>query len=373
MRLDQIRSVLDQPGPYITLHLDVSRSTEDARQQLDARWTTTRHELEHHGITGPVLTELEERLREPTGLAGEVRRTLVATPDRVVFDEVRAGPAGWPEGVGVGPLPDVAGWLAQTDGSFPFAVVRTDRAGADIEVYLAPGGKPTQTTSVEGDTFDLTKLPEGDWAQDKYQQRAENTWHANAQLVADQLRDIDSRYRPRLVVVCGDVRARSDLAGLLSDLDASIAVSESGGRAAGVSDEALWNDVRRHLDETRARDIDALFQELARGTAIGEGVVTGPDRVADALVKGEVERLVLDLGDAHETTVDPDDHPGLALPEAALHAGPLPADQVLVAAAALTGAEVSVLPHEVPLPQDFALSSGVAATLRWDDRVPADA
>jgi|GEM_PF-1444845 len=369
MRLDQIRAVLDHPGPYISLHLDVSRASEDARQQLDARWTRARHELEHQGVTGPVLVELEERLREPSHLPGVVRRTIVATPDEVVLDDARAGGSAWPETVAVGPLPDLAGWLTQVHGSLPFVIVRADRAGADIEVYLSPGGHAAETTSVEGDTFDITKLPQGDWAQDKYQQRAENTWHANAQLVAEQVHELQIRYRPRLVVVCGDVRARSDLADLLSGLRATVAVVDSGGRAAGTSDEALWGDVRRLLDEDRARETEDLLQVLARGAAIAEGVVTGPDRVAEALVKGEVERLVLDLQEAHATTVDPADHPGLALPEPVLTAGPLPADQVLVAASALTGAEASLLPHEVDLPQEFALASGVAATLRWDDRV----
>lgn len=372
MRLDDIRTVLDHPGPYVSLHLDVSRATEDARQQLDARWTNTHHELEREGVSPEIIDELERRLREPTHLPGEVRRTLVATPEEIVLDEVCAGGSSWPESVSVGPLPDVAGWLAQSDGSFPFAIVRTDRAGADIEVYQAPGNRPSATANVEGDTFDLTKVPTGAWAQDKYQQRAENTWHANAALVADELRDLDARYRPRLVVVCGDVRARSELAGMLEHLPATVAVVESGGRADGVSDDALWADVRRLVDDFRARDTEDLLERLARGTAIAEGVLTGPDRVADALVKGEVDRLVLDLDEARATTIDPADHPGLALPEGALTSGALPADQVLVAAAALTGASADVLPHEVPLPQEFALSSGVAALLRWDDRVPAE-
>ncbi|PWN04168.1 hypothetical protein DJ010_00440 [Nocardioides silvaticus] len=367
MRLDKIRSVLDRPGPYVTLHLDVGRASEDARQQLDARWTTARHQLEHEGVGADVINELERRFREPTGLPGDVRRTLVSNTDEVLLDDARAGSTPWPETVAVGPLPDLAGWIAQSDGDVRFALVRTDRTGADIELYLAPGTRAATSTSVEGDTFDITKLPEGDWAQDKYQQRAENTWHANAQLVADRIAALDQQYRPELIVVCGDVRARSDLADLLSGSAATVAVVESGGRAAGTSDEALWSDVRRLVDECSARATDALLQELQRGTATGRGVLAGPDRVADALVKGEVERLLLDLGDAREVTVDPADHPGLALPEA-VGAGPLPADQVLVAAAALTGASVSVLPHEVPLPQELALASGVAATLRWDDR-----
>lgn len=371
MLLQQVRTLLDHPGPFVSLHLDASRTTEDARQQQRSRWTTTRHELEHQGVPTRLIDELGERLAEPTHLPGTVRRTIVATPDEVLLDDARVGESAWPESVTVGPLPDLAGWLSMVDGQFPFALVRVDRAGADIEIYVAPSRPPAERASVEGDTFDLTKLPEGDWAQDKYQRRAENTWAANARLVAEQLRSLDARYRPRLVVLCGDVRACAELKSVLGDVPGGTVVTvDSGGRTEGVSEEALWRDVHRLLDEQRARDTDELLQRLARGTAVAEGVITGTDRVADAFVKGEVERLVLDLEDAHDATVAVADHPGLALPAPAAEAGELPADQVLVAAAALTGAEVSVLPHAVPLPQEFALSQGVAATLRWDDRSP---
>jgi|tagenome__1003787_1003787.scaffolds.fasta_scaffold20917107_3 hypothetical protein len=53
---------------------------------------------------------------------------------------------------------------------------------------------------------------------------------------------------------------------------------------------------------------------------------------------------------------------GLPLPAPALDATELPADRVLVAAAALTGARVSVLPASV------AHGGGASALLRWDDR-----
>ncbi len=387
MQLDQARPLFDRPGPFLTLHVDGSRDTEDARQQVDARWTHARQVLQGRGVSGPILGDVEERLREPTHLPGRVRRTLVADlhPDGggdVVLDDARVGETSWPETVTVGPLPDLAGWLSSVSEQNPFVLVRADRVGADIEVHVAPSrpasgpGPASDEVSVDGDTFDITKLPQGDWAQDKYQQRAENTWHANARLVADQVAAVADRHRPRLVVVCGDVRARSDLAALVEDLlpatsGVSVATVESGGRAAGTSDTALWDDVRRLLAEIEARDTDALVQRLERGIAVGEGVVSGPDRVADAFVVGGVEELVLDLGQARASSVTAADHPGIALPAVALDADGLPADQVLVAAAALTGADVSLLPPEVPLPQDLALSSGVAAVLRWDDRVPS--
>lgn len=371
MHLDQARRIYEAQGPFISLHLDVSRDSEDARQALNSRWTRVRHELEHHGIHGPIVGELEERLREQTHLPGEVRRTIVATREEVLLDDARTGHTTWPETVAVGPLPDLAGWLSTVDGQWPFVVVRADRAGADIEVYVAPSRPAAERTSVEGETFDIRKLPEGDWMQKKYQQRAENNWRENAELVAQQLTELAKRYRPVLIVVAGEVRARSDLAGVLVDTDlagATVETVESGGRAAGSSDEALWTDVRRLLGEREERETDALVQRLERGVAVGEGVATGPDKVADAFVEGKVERLVLDLQEARSTTIAASEHPGLALPQQAMDAGPLPADEVLMAAAALTDAEVSVLPHEIPLPREFALASGVAATLRWDER-----
>lgn len=359
MQLDKVRTLLDRPGPYVSVHLDVSRTTEDARQQIDARWTTSRHELERHGIDAAVVDEIGERLHEPTHLPGEVRRTIVATPEGVVLDDARAGSSWWPEGVSVGPLPDLAGWLGMVDGEFPFVLVRTDRAGADIEVYVAPSQAVAEQKSVDGETLDIRRLPEGDWMHKKYQQRAENNWQANAELVAEQLRDLARRYQPRLVVVCGDVRARTDLVDIIGDVpQVDVEVVESGGRAAGVDEDALWRDVHRVLATYAARDTDDLLQRLARGTAVGEGAVVGVDPVVDAFVQGEVERLALDLAGAHDRTIDVADHPGLSLPEGANTAGPLPADQVLVAAAALTDAQLTVLPRDV-------LDDPVAATLRW--------
>lgn len=51
MQLGALQDVYTHSGPYVTVHLDVSRNTEDATQQLDARWTRARHQLEHDGVT----------------------------------------------------------------------------------------------------------------------------------------------------------------------------------------------------------------------------------------------------------------------------------------------------------------------------------
>ncbi|MCR1786243.1 hypothetical protein KVF89_27170 [Nocardioides carbamazepini] len=372
MRLDTIRPIYESAGPFVTLHLDVSRDSEDARQQLDARWTTARHELERLETGARLRAELEERFRAPTHLAGPARRTLVAAGDEVLLDDVRAGTGSWPESVVAGPLPDLAPWLAMADGQVPFMVVRADRVGADLELYLAANQAATDELSVDGSTLHLTKVPDGDWAQDRYQQRSENQWHENARLAVEAIEDVLARHEVRAVFVAGDVRARSDIAGMLEQRDdLAVVVVEAGGRAAGASDDALWQEVRPQLAALQAREIDDLAQRLARGLAVAEGVVTGPDAVADALARGAVDHLVLELGDARAVRLTPEEHPGLALPDSALSARELPADLVLLGAAALTDAAASVVPSELPLPRELALASGTAALLRWDDRSPS--
>jgi hypothetical protein len=60
-----------------------------------------------------------------------------------------------------------------------------------------------------------------------------------------------------------------------------------------------------------------------------------------------------------EVEADTRRHPGLSLPDA--DGGVLPADRVLVAAAARTDAELTLLPASM------ARGGGVSALLRWND------
>ena len=88
MQLSTLQDVYAHPGPYVTVHLDVSRDTEDAPQQLDARWTSARHTLEKEGVDPSLIEQIGQRLQEPTDLPGEVRRTIIAAGNEIVFDDV---------------------------------------------------------------------------------------------------------------------------------------------------------------------------------------------------------------------------------------------------------------------------------------------
>jgi hypothetical protein len=67
MQLTAVHDLLTRPGPFVTVHTEVGRPTEDAHQQLDARWTTIRHALEHEQVPTTVIDALGEAGRVATG------------------------------------------------------------------------------------------------------------------------------------------------------------------------------------------------------------------------------------------------------------------------------------------------------------------
>lgn len=361
MNLGTIQELYTHTGPFVTLHTDVSRTTEDAAQQLDARWTSTRHELERAEVDPALIDRIEQRLREQPDVSGEVRRTLVAADGEIVFDDVRSGHTPWPETLTVGALPDLSGWLHQVEGEIPFLLVVADREGADLEFYRARSRPDVEQREVTGETLHITRSHPGGWRQKQYQQRAENVWERNAREVAEEIRSLCVELRPRVVVLAGDPRARTEIVDALEGMPCGVEQVQGGGRGAGASDEALWNDVRLVLARLEAGDQREVTERLREKVGQGGAATYGLHDVLDALVQGKVERLVVDLEATHAMSVDPTSHPGLELPSSAAVDEKIPADQVLVAMGAATDAELSVLPKE-QTPGD-----GVAALLRWTD------
>lgn len=365
MDLTRLRPVFEHSGPYLTVHAEVGRTTEDALDRIEARWTNVRHALERFDAEESVAEDLDRALRENTHVGGEVRRTVVAARDEVLLDQVQIGGSHWPEVLDEGELPDVAAWVAMEDRATPFVLVVADRTGADVASFRALSQSASETSTVTGEDFYITKVPQGDWAQSHFQQAAEENWEQNARLVADEVRSQARRNGTRVAFVVGEVRARSEVAKALEAHDPGsvgrVVEIESGGRAEGASDEAMWAEVRERLAELE-READAevagLLEE-ARGR--GEGAATGLDEVLDALRKSQVERLVLDLQALADKTVSAEDLRGVPLPAPAATAKEIPADRALLAAGALTGAEVSVLPASL------ARGGGVSAVLRWSE------
>ncbi|MDQ4007107.1 MAG: hypothetical protein M3211_03290 [Actinomycetota bacterium] len=357
MNLAGIQHLYTHDGPFVNLHLDVSRDNDAPGKGLETRWTNIRHELGDAEVDAGLLEQIRDLVLQPTGVPGAARRTTIAADGEVILDDVRMGRGAWPEVTATGPLPDVSGWLTQVDGEFPFVLVVADREGAEVDVFRSLSQQQHEHDRVEGQTLHISKVPSGDWAE--LQGHTEEVWRRNARSVAKAVRSAAREHGTGLVVLGGEVRARAEIREVLeSGGDLEVAEVEGGGRAKGSSDQALWDDVNsavgQHWEAERQQVLDRLQEQSSQNREVSRGLRD----VMQYLVRGQVERVVVDLAAAHEQTISVDDYPGLKLPAEAAY-GRLPADQALVAAGALTDADLTVLPGS------SIGGDGVAALLRW--------
>lgn len=359
MNLAGIKRLYRHDGPFVNLHIDVSRESEAAARGMESRWNTISRQLADAGAGSGLLDQVGELLRRPTGLPGEARRTVVAEGDDILLDDVRMGHGAWPEVAGVDPLPDLSGWIAQVDGEFPFVLVLADREGADIDVYRAVSKQRQAHDAVQGQTLHVHKVPAGDWAE--LQGSTEEVWRRNARQVADAVSGAAKEYGARVVLLAGEVRARAEISRALEPGNLEVLEVEGGGRAPGSSPNALWDEANTAIGQRWAQDRQHVTDRLEEQSGQDHAVARGLRNVMQSLERGQVERLVVDLDSAHEQTVDPADYPGIELPSAAKR-GRVAADQVLVAVGALTDASLTLLPAS------SIGGDGIAALLRWEDK-----
>ncbi|MCU1442306.1 MAG: hypothetical protein JWQ59_456 [Cryobacterium sp.] len=163
-----------------------------------------------------------------------------------------------------------------------------------------------------------------------------------------------------LVLIAGDVRARQLVREALDGTVGSTTVElDAGGRSADGGDEALQRAVATALEEvlstTRLAQSDELHERLGRDDSVAIGIRD----LVDAFVRGQVDRLLIDPANAAQFVVEPQHHPGLSLGAVSPMPPTVPADAALIAAAALTGAEIVVTPGQL------LSGSPAAGLLRW--------
>ena len=360
MRTDRFAGLYADPGPFASVHIDVSRDAENAQHQVELQARAACDQLREQGAPAAVIEALNERMTVNTHIPAPVSRVMVATEaGGVVFDELLHEHTEQPTALW-GPLPDVTAWLLVEDSNTPFVLAVVDHEGGDVSTFVSSSFAPAAESSVgETDEF-VNKVRGGGWSHLRYQHTSENVWARNAEAVVEQIRH-HVRRGFRLVMLAGDPQSRSMVHKLLGDTDSVevIELEAGGGRSADGGEEAVHEAVRARLSEhavaRRMEVAHALKDRLGRNYA----VATGVKDVADAFVRGQVDTLLFDPAAAADEELTPTQHPGLALPSLAGDQ-PIRADLGLVAAAASTGAHVSVLPSAV------LAGTPVAALLRWD-------
>jgi hypothetical protein len=360
MKTTRIADLYAAPGPFASVHIDVSRDSENAEQLVELQARAVADQLREQGAPDDVVKVLQELLVENTHTPAPVSRTIVATTsaevvfDKLVHENTEHPSATW------GPLPDVGAWLQSEDSNTPFVLAVVNHEGGDVRTYVTDAAEPTAETSVGESSEIINKVKGGGWGHMRYQNASENVWSDNAEAVVDEIRT-HVRKGYRLVLLAGDPKSRSMVRELLGDSGPAelLDIEEGGGRTEDGGDEALQEAIRQRLAEHAVAHRLEVSHELKDRLGRDHAVATGVRDVADAFVRGQVDTLLLDLSEAAELELDAANHPGLVLGSGTVEE-PLRADLALVAAAALTSADVTIAPSG-------ALGGvPVAALLRWD-------
>lgn len=351
-------TLLDRPGPYASVMVDVSQDSETAAHGKDLRVRAACEELGAQGAPEPVLDTVRERLETNLHRPAPLARLVVATPEGVAYDDVAAARVPAPTATWDA-LPDLASWIAARDACVPFVLVDVDHAGGEISLWDSGLPHPLDRTTVPGDELEhVHKAPDDvGWAAFRMQRTTENVWRHNADKVADEVIRLVRQGGYPLVLVGGDVKSVSRLREDLAEQPVEV-VEVGGQRAQDGGDQARDEAIRSVLVDRVVRRRTSLVHRLAEARGQGHGAVSGVRAVADAFVTGQVETLLIDPDGLSGRRLDPADHPGLSFGAAAV-SGPVPAAEALVAAAVVTDAEVC------PLPADVLGDVPVAGLLRW--------
>jgi len=367
MRLDFLRPLYEGAGDYASLYLDASRTTEDAAELVALRWRAARERLADDGADPATLDALEDLV---TGQGHSVPGLAAFARDgKVAFTAALPHPPHL-EISSYARLPHVMPLLAQAPPRVPQLHVRADRSGGEI-IAIRPhadaGEGPSGGTSreeVSGPGWPVHKTSLGGWSQARYQRSTEEAWAENAKELADAVTAAASRYHAELIVVAGDVRARSLLlAHLGTPLRNSVVIVDrevdvSAGLIEEVADQAAQT---RAEDETRSR-LEQFRSQLGTGQA-AEGLA---DTLA-ALSDGQASDVLIadDPSSTARAWIGPEPADVAASQEELAERGieqavPDRADAALARAAASTGAELHFMPEGEQPPR-----SGVGALLRY--------
>lgn len=354
-------------GPWCTAYVDAGTGTVDTLEAGDVRPGNVRAQLEAQGATSADMDAMEQALKPAAGVPAPVSRYVLVHQGRAVLNEVLPGRQVLPERVLVSPVPDLLPVVKHRPGEFPYVVAEVSREHGEIRLYRAGAGGPAAVQEVEGETEHVHKFHGGGWSELRFQHHTEDVWRRNADEVAGEIDRVASASGARLIVLAGDIRARGLVRDQLSDASrALVSEVDSHTHTAGADSANLEDQVNQRVAELWAAGQQDVMDRLAvqEGQGNPESAV-GIGAVVHALQQAQAEVLILDDAALSERTLLAlDAEPWVALGEeetlAAGILGKVPAPAALLRAAALTDAEVLLVPGPV-LPD----GADAAAVLRW--------
>lgn len=285
-----LASVYGHAGPFATVFLDATRTSEAGAREVDLRWADVRKSLQSQGADEATLAALDRAIAGDASTSGRHGLVAISAAGALCFAATVPDPPAQSTGR-LAPLPHLLPYVAQQATRLPHLVVVTDRSGADILTVDAAGHRETVSGSA---TYPLHRTATADWSEKHFQARVENNWESNAQDVARAVTEYVAASAASLVVIAGDVRARHLVADALGNRPGvTVRVVDAGGRAPDASEEALEDAVRAEVLREVWRRRHEVLGHLRDNLGRAEYAVAGIDAVVQALRMSQVDTVVV--------------------------------------------------------------------------------
>jgi hypothetical protein len=363
----EITALYDHTGPFATVYVDATRSTEAGGREVELRLRAHAETLHAKGADADTVAAVRGAAVADIGASGPHGLALVAAHGALLLTAPLPQPpvrafAEW------APLPDVAPLLAQSRPRIAHVVVIVDHHGASITSVTgaeAGAGRLPPAETVEGSAqYPMHLTSRDEWDERHVQNRTQDAWAANAREVADAVRKRLADIGAELVVVAGDPRS----VGLLRDelsLPPGVELADIGSasRAPGADGITAQVDDAVHAHAIRARH--GILEHLRQNLGRGQYAVAGVGPVIEALRQGQADTVVLsdDPSSTFRAWIGPrpldlagtrDELVGVTEPQQ------VRLDAALVRAVAGSGASLLVTPNAHQYLRD-----GIAALLRY--------
>ena len=308
MKLPWLKTALETDGPFITVHLDTTRTDPQSAAALATRWAQMRSGLADDGAPDDLLEQIEETVLSPSPIGGRHGRTIVATDTEILVDRVLPVPPEQ-ESAQRGDAPVLLPLLQLTRFAVSQLLILVDRSGADLHlrapenpsIRQSPNGLGEDST-VEGghDVVHKANLGGGSppgWGANNYEARVEDSWERNADAVAEKVDAIVRERLPDMVLLSGDVRAQGLLKAALGQEAQERLVEIPGGtRSVALESESFRAEVAEATEEfVRSRQHE-LIERFRESQGRDGASVGGAAEVAQALDRGQVEELIFVSG-----------------------------------------------------------------------------
>ncbi|UYG16883.1 hypothetical protein BRM3_00095 [Brachybacterium huguangmaarense] len=307
MRVPWLKGPIADEGPFLSIHLDTTRTDPSASAELATRWSHMRTRLSAAGAPSEILDEIADSVLSPSSIGGRHGRTIIASPREILLDRVLPVPPR-EDAASFGETPMLLPLLQLTPLAVSQLLIEVDRAGADL--HLRAPEDPSISTDgpdrVDGGHDELHKASVGGgsqhgWRARNFDARVEDSWERNAEAVGRKVDALVERHKPDMVLLTGDVRATALLQDVLGQEARARLHLVSGGTRGQSMDRASFRDelerVTREFIDRREQDVADQFHEnqLRGGTS-----VAGVDEVTATLRRGQVDQLVFTVGQEPE-------------------------------------------------------------------------